>query len=108
LFYVILYSVWRLKRVRKHIVSPVLRSFHPYVMGALAAYATSMFTLTRCDVVPTYLVAGLGVSFEQLARRHVPLRPLEFTPQLVLKMFGATAAFVALLYVYIRFVYRLF
>lgn len=108
LFYVVLHSVWRLKPVRAHIHSPVLRSFHPYVMGALAAYVMSMMTLTRCDVVPTYLVAGLGVSYERLARWHVPVRPLEFTPNLALKMLGASVAFIAGLYVYIRFVYRLF
>jgi O-antigen ligase len=108
LFYIVLFSVWRLKRVRGQIVSPLLRSFHPYVMGALAAYATSMLTLTRCDVVPTYLVAGLGVSYERLARRNVALRPLEFTPRLILNMFGVSAAYLGVLYVYIRFIYRLF
>jgi hypothetical protein len=86
----------------------MLRSFHPYVLGALAAYATSMLTLTRCDVVPTYLVAGLGVSYERLARKHVPLRPLEFTPRLMANMFAMSLAYVALLYVYIRFIYRMF
>jgi O-antigen ligase len=108
LFYVVLLSVWRLRPVRKQIVSPMLRSFHPYVLGALAAYATSMLTLTRCDVVPTYLVAGLGVSYERLARKQVPLRPLEFTPRLMANMFAMSLAYVALLYVYIRFIYRMF
>ena len=69
LFYVVLISVWRLKSVRKQIQSSMLRNMQPYVLGALAAYAASMLTLTRCDVVPTYLVAGIGVSFERLARR---------------------------------------
>jgi len=108
LFYVVLHSVWRLKQVRSRIASPLLHSFQPYVMGALAAYATSMLTLTRCDVVPTYLVAGLGVSFERLARRHAPLRPLEFTPRLAMQMAGVSLGYLALLYVYIRFIYRMF
>jgi hypothetical protein len=108
LFYIALTSVWRLKRVRKEIRSPVLRNLQPCVMGALAAYAASMLTLTRCDVVPTYLVAGLGVSYERLARRGTPLAPVRLTRSLMLRIAAATVGFVTLLYVYIRFVFRLF
>jgi putative inorganic carbon (HCO3(-)) transporter len=108
LFFVVLYSVWRIKRVRREILAPALRSFHPFVFGALAGYTASMLTLTRCDVVPTYLVAGLGVTFERLARRHTSLPPLEFSPPLLMKMAGASLAYLALVYVYIRFVYRMF
>ena len=84
------------------------KDMRPNMLGALAAYAASMLTLTRCDVVPTYLVAGLGVSYERLARRGTPLRPLELTPWLALQMALVTAAFLGVTYVYIRFVYRLF
>ncbi len=108
LFYVVLLLVWRLKPVRRQIASPALRSLHPYVLGALAAYAASMLTLTRCDVVPTYLVAGLGVSYERLARRGTSLAPLNFTPSLLGHMTFVTLAFVAVVYVYIRYIYRLF
>jgi len=58
--------------------------------------------------LPTYLVAGLGVTFERLARRHTSLPPLEFSPPLLMKMAGASLAYLALVYVYIRFVYRMF
>jgi putative inorganic carbon (HCO3(-)) transporter len=108
LFYVVLYSIWRLKEVERSIASPVLRNLRPYVLGALAAYAASMLTLTRCDVVPTYLVAGLGVSYERLARRGTTLRPLEATPLLATQIVLVTAAFIGLTYIYIRFIYRLF
>ena len=108
LFYVVMHSVWRLKAVRQSIASPTLRGLHPYVLGALAAYAASMLTLTRCDVVPTYLVAGLGVSYERLARPGTPLAPLEFNAKLLLRMFLVTLGFLAATYLYIRFIYRLF
>jgi O-antigen ligase len=108
LFYLVLHSVWRLRKIRGQIAAPVLSSFQPYIVGALAAYTVSMMTLTRCDAVPTYLVAGLGVSFERLAVRHTPLRPVEFTPRLLGRMLAATLGFLALLYVYIRFIFRMF
>jgi hypothetical protein len=78
------------------------------VMGTLAAYAASMLTLTRYDIVPTYLIAGLGVSYERLARQGTPLRPLEFNYALVLRMVMATLCFLGLIYIYIRYVYRMF
>jgi hypothetical protein len=108
LIYVVLYSIWRLKPVRRQITSPLLRSFHPYMLGALAAYAASMMTLTRCDVVPTYMVVGLGVSYERLARRGTPLQPLKSDYKLAGQIALATLAFIALVYIYIRFIYRLF
>ena len=108
LFYVVIHSVWRLKSVRRQIASPILRNMQPYVLGALAAYAASMLTLTRCDVVPTYLVAGLGVSFERLARHGTSLKPLKASPALLGRMALLSLGFIALLYVYIRFIYRLY
>lgn len=108
LFYVVLHSVWRLRNVRRQIAAPVLRAFHPYVMGALAAYAVSILTLSRGDVVPTYLVAGLGVSYERLARRGTTLPPILLDQQLIVRMVLVTIGFVAATYVYIRFIYRLF
>ncbi len=108
LFYVVLLSVWRLRSIRREIKSPALRSFQPFVLGALAGYAASMLTLTRCDVVPTYIVAGLGVTFERLARHRTSLLPLQVTPELLLRMAGASLSYLALVYVYIRFVYRMF
>ena len=108
LFYVVLFSMWRLKKVRRAIRSPVLRTLQPYLLGAVAAYAASMLTLTRCDIVPTYLVAGLGVSYERLARRETPLLPLEVSPSLLGRIAAATLCFIAATYIYIRFIYRLF
>ena len=105
LFYVVLHSIWRLKPVRKRIASPLLRGLHPYMLGALAAYAASMLTLTRCDVVPTYMVAGLGVTYERLARRGTPLAPLEVSHALAARILLVTAAFVAATYIYIRFIF---
>jgi hypothetical protein len=66
-----------------------------------------MLTLTRCDVVPTYLVAGLGVSYERLARRNIGLRPLELNSRLLLTMLAASLAYLAVVYVYVRFIYRM-
>jgi O-antigen ligase len=108
LIYIVLYSVWRLKPVRRQIVSPVLRSFHPYMLGALAAYAAAMMTLTRCDVVPTYMVVGLGVSYERLARRGTLLKPLAANYSLAGQVVAATLAFIVLVYIYIRYIYRMF
>jgi hypothetical protein len=67
-----------------------------------------MMTLTRCDVVPTYMVVGLGVSYERLARRGTPLQPLKSDYKLAGQIALATLAFIALVYIYIRFIYRLF
>ena len=79
-----------------------------FMLGALVAYATSILTLTRCDVVPTYLIAGLAVSYDRLVRRGTTLAPLRLDAQLAASIAGVTVAFLAATYFYIRFIYRLF
>lgn len=108
LFFVVCYSIWRLKDVKEEIVSSFLYYYQPYFMGAMAAYVVSMFTLTRNEAVPTFLIAGLGLSYERLAREETSLEPLVLNSKLIKQMFMVSLGFIALLYTYIRFVYRMF
>jgi hypothetical protein len=50
----------------------------------------------------------MGVSFERLARRGTTLPAIELNPGLMLRIAMVSVGFVVTLYVYIRFIYRLF
>jgi O-Antigen ligase len=47
-------------------LDPELRRLHPFLMGTLVAYAVGICFLSRCYIVPTYLVLGLAVVYLRL------------------------------------------
>lgn len=108
LFYIAAYSLWRLKRHGIRIASPTLRSLQPFMFGGLIAYAAAMLTLSRCDVVPTYLVAGLAMGFDRVARQRTNVPPVRWSTKLAAHIVLATIGFLLVTYIYIRFIYRLF
>jgi len=70
------WSLLRLRRNKVQILDPLLFRLHPYLLGALAAYAGGLLTLSRAYVVPTYLVLGLVAAFVPLAQASPPQPPL--------------------------------
>ena len=58
LFAISAFAIWQLNKNRQQIVDPALRQLLPFVCGLLVAYGMSTFSLSRCYVVPTYLVVG--------------------------------------------------
>jgi hypothetical protein len=74
-----LLGFWSLLRLRRNVVQildPLLFRLQPYLLGALAAYAGGLLTLSRAYVVPTYLVLGLVAAFVPLAQASPPQPPL--------------------------------
>jgi O-antigen ligase len=106
LFLVVGYSVWRLRRVKREIASTSLCHMHPYLLALLFAYIVSMLSLSRSYVVPTYLVAGLGVVYERLARKGTSLPPLRFGTGLMNCIVAGSIGFIVLTYAYIQVTLR--
>ena len=44
-----------------------LARFRPFAGAMLAGYCTGLLTLSRCYVVPTYLIIGIGAVYLNLA-----------------------------------------
>src|SRR5262249_2347472 len=59
-FYLALWGVGRLKP-RPHLaMEPHMARLQPFLLGALAAYAASLFSLSMTDRVPTFFMLALG------------------------------------------------
>lgn len=68
-------GVWRSKPPAA--VSPaasLARQLRPCILAIVAAYLVGILTLSRCYVVPTYLVLGLGAGYSAVAASQPPLR----------------------------------
>jgi putative inorganic carbon (hco3(-)) transporter len=105
-FAVAAWSLWRLKTVRQEITHRGLRHVQPYLVALIAAYCMSMMSLSRSYAVPTYLVAGLALSFDQLARPSTMLPPLKFDGKLIQRLLISGIGFVGFIYLCVTFLYR--
>jgi hypothetical protein len=84
-----------------------LREFvrlQPYVAAVLADWAMGTFTLSRCYIVPTYLVFGLAAAYVLLWQRHVNEDRLLvwIDGSHVLRLVGGSAALLVGMYVLVR------
>uniref|UniRef100_A0A7C2PAU5 O-antigen ligase domain-containing protein n=1 Tax=Schlesneria paludicola TaxID=360056 RepID=A0A7C2PAU5_9PLAN len=76
-FYLAGLQLHRIGRLERPIWHPELLRMRPYVAAVLTGWCMSMFSLSRCYVVPTYLVLGLAAAYLNLAWIHTPEgRPL--------------------------------
>lgn len=52
------------------ILHPELVRMRPYIIGILVGWCVGMFSLSRCYVSPTYMVAGIAASYLTMAGNH--------------------------------------
>jgi len=76
-FYFSAVQLYRLGQMPDEVWVPELRRMRPYLAALLAGWCGSMFSLSRCYVVPTYLVIGLMAAYSNLTWIHTDAcRPL--------------------------------
>ncbi|MDX1969707.1 MAG: O-antigen ligase family protein [Planctomycetaceae bacterium] len=70
-------QIYRLGQLKEPVWHPELRRMRPYVAAVLAGWCMSMFSLSRCYIVPTYLMLGMAAAYLNLCWIHTPQqRPL--------------------------------
>ncbi len=73
----------------------------PVLMAMLTGYLIGMFSLSRCYVIPTYLVPGLVTAYLQVTPRGT-ITPLRWNGRLAGRLAVASTACVAALYLFVR------
>lgn len=101
-FFVVALSLWRAKAIEAEMPSAALAQLRPYLLGIVAAVCVSMLSLSRCYIVPTYMIAGLGVAYDRLARGGTSLPPLECNTWLISRLSAASLLFIPGVYLYIK------
>jgi hypothetical protein len=82
--------------VHRHlIVDKNLADLQPAIFAMLISFAVCMLALSRCYDVTTYLFVGLAASYDELATRALPIRPLRMEPYLARRMMQATVGVLA-------------
>ena len=63
-------QLYRMVRIPDGIVNEDLLRMRPYIVAMLVGWGTSLFSLSRCYVVPTYLVFGICSAYLNLVWIH--------------------------------------
>jgi hypothetical protein len=66
-FFLAVGSIYRLGKMPWMVPDPEMRRIRPYMLAAVAAYMGSMYSLSRCYVVPTYMILGLATVYVRAA-----------------------------------------
>ena len=97
-------ALFRVTDPKLELVHPELKRFAPYLAGILAGWGVGLFSLSRCYVVPTYMVIGMAASFIALAGPR--LAPacwlIAWNKPHVQKMVVCSGMLLAFLYVFVK------
>lgn len=97
-------GLYRIYLVRHEIRDSELRRLCSYLIAVLTAWAIGLFSLSRCYVVPTYMILGLPACFIHMAEQRLqPPRYVTFWNQWhVLRLLAAGAGALVFFYLFVK------
>lgn len=97
-------ALYRVTDPKLELRHPELRRFAPYLAGILAGWGVGMFSLSRCYVVPTYMVIGMAASFIALAGPHLTRACwlIAWNKEHIQKLLVSSACLLVFLYVFVK------
>lgn len=97
-------ALYRVTDPQMKLRHPELKRFAPYLAAILAGWGVGLFTLSRCYVVPTYMVFGMVASFLALAgpRLNPGCWLVAWDRPHVQKLLMGSAGLLAFLYVFVK------
>lgn len=101
-FFCALWGLYRYGKPEVYNPDPEQRRLRPYLLALTAGYATSMLTLSRLLVIPTYLVLGLAMLYLRITPVYPPQTDLRMSWRLVRRCTLVSVGFLALMYLYVR------
>jgi hypothetical protein len=100
--YAPLAALYRLGTGGRQLLQPELRRLHPYLLGAVVAWAVGMMFLTLNYLMPTYAMAGLATAFLPMAAAWPPPPAERFDLKLLTRLAVAGVCFLLAMQVFVR------
>ncbi|HEX8523945.1 MAG TPA: O-antigen ligase family protein [Tepidisphaeraceae bacterium] len=101
-FFLAMWCVYRLGKIRPEAIDPELWRLRPYVLSIVAGTVVGMLTSTRTYNLPTYMVLGLAASYVRLTADQVPGARLKINRKLLGQLCMVSLAVFFTTYIYIR------
>jgi O-antigen ligase len=105
-FYLALAGLHQLGSPRGQIPDAEVRRLHPFLKALAAGYVAGMLSLTRCYIVPTYMVLGLVAAYSRFSAARPAPSLMRFDTRLVLRLAVASLAGLTTIHVFVRLFVR--
>ena len=93
-FFFAFLQIYRLGQLKQPVWHTELNRMRPYIAALLAGWCMSMFSLSRCYIVPTFLILGTASAYLNLCWIHTPgSRPLALWNKALLFRLTVASAF---------------
>ncbi len=98
------FTIYLIKLNGFQINNPELRRFLPYLAAIIAEWCMGMYSLSRCYVPPTYMIAGLAASYMNLIGYYRPSpRPmLRLSLRVIQPWIASSAGLLFVTYLFVR------
>ncbi len=103
-FFLPAFTIYLIRVNKFEIHDSDLRRFLPYLAAILAEWCMGMYSLSRCYVPPTYMVAGLAASYINLIGfyRPNPKPLLRLSPRVMKPWLAGSVGLLMVTYVFVR------
>lgn len=104
MFFFAFLGMYRIYLARNEIQDREFRRLCPYILAMLSAWSMGLFSLSRCYVVPTYMMLGLPACFIQLGEQRLrPPRHVTLWNQWhVVRLAGVSMGTLLFFYVFVK------
>ncbi len=96
-------AMYRLSKLPPHSRHPELERLRPYMAAMLAGWAAGLLSLSRCYVVPTYMILGIAAAYLKMTgmTMHPPRLLIYWDRTHLMRLAGGSAAFFASLFLFV-------
>ncbi|MFN0054092.1 MAG: O-antigen ligase family protein [Planctomycetales bacterium] len=105
-FWFAVLAIWKLREKNRDPFQPRLDSgfqrMQPYCLGIVGGYATSLLSISRTYVIPTYLVLGLASAYCSVAQNFGLPTKVRINARSVVTVGLLSVAYLGAMYVYLR------
>jgi O-antigen ligase len=102
-FSVPLWSLRRLSPCEVEIHDPNLKTLRPFLVAMVAGYATGLISLSRCYIVPTYMLPGLVTAYLHVTAINPAKAPPKVGGQLIRNIIIINLSFLITIFIFIKF-----
>ncbi len=105
-FYTSILGISRLVRHSGKLREPEVERLGPYLVAIIGSFCVGLFSLTRTEAVPTYLVLGIATVYLQIASTQCSSPPLKLDSRFIQRLCAFSVVWLVFLHIFTRLMVR--
>jgi putative inorganic carbon (hco3(-)) transporter len=105
-FFTGIWGISRLLRQRATICEPQVERLGPYVLALICSFCLGMYSLSRSETVPAYMVLGIATVYLQITTTYSSMPPIEVDSRFIQRLCAFSIAWLTFIHVFCRVMVR--